>query len=151
MKIRWLWMLALMWVLIGCSLSTRTKGPAVSTAFRLSITPNDALGRFDVLLESEDAHPLCLTIEQWPNPLGQLGGWKGQAKVVLADAELSSKLNNFGYCPINCTGLTITRKQPLHGFIAYDQFASPEPLATVADKRLVFDVQPSVCHKAFLF
>jgi hypothetical protein len=117
----------------------------------MSVTPNDALARFDVVLESEDPRPLCLSAEQWPNQWGELGGWTGQAKVITHDVELPSRFKNFGYCADTCKRWEITQGQPLHGFIAYDQFASREPLAEVADKRLVFDVQPHVCRKASRF
>ncbi|BDU20365.1 hypothetical protein DYGSA30_18220 [Dyella sp. GSA-30] len=119
--------------------------------FRMSVAPNDALARFDLVLESEDPHPLCLSAEQWPDQWGELGGWTGQAKVIMHNTVSPSKFKNFGYCPSNCTRWTITREQPLHGFIAYDQFASSEPLATVVDKRLFFEVQPYVCPKASRF
>jgi hypothetical protein len=150
MKIHALAIFVLAWCLVGCSPASAKKDSA-PPMFRMSVTPNDALARFDLVLESEDTRPLCLTAEDWPNSFGRLGGWAGQAKVAVHDTELPSKWTNFGYCPINCTAWTVTREQPLHGFIAYDQFVSSEPLATVVDKRLSFKVRPYICREASRF
>jgi hypothetical protein len=141
------------WRTIGCGsllmLAACAQLPVLSTQDRyaLQIADNAVDRRFDLILQSHDARPLCVAVESWPSRVGQLHMGSNLATLQTAAGSLPARDENFGYCPGGCGEHRIEPGGTLHGFIAYDAFGDASQLAADADKRLQFSVMPHYCRR----
>lgn len=115
--------------------------------YALHIVDNADEVRFDVVLTSNDTRPLCVAIENWPNPSGHFTVEKEDAFVKIgADVlPIKSKLVS-AYCPGGCGEYRIEPRGELRGFIAYEAFGDASRLAENEEKELNFPVSPYYCR-----
>lgn len=141
--LQWL-SVALLLFLAGCA--PEITRPTMNQ-YDLEITDNAAEHRFDIVLQSRDARPLCVSAENWPSRGGQLHMGSDLATLQTTTGVLPARDENFGYCPGGCGQHRVEPEGELRGFIAYEAFGDPVQLATDLGKRLQFSVTPSYCRR----
>lgn len=130
--------------LAACATPLERPGPE---SYSVQVTDNVSARRFDVVLRSHDARPLCVSIENWPSDAGRLHMGRDVASVHTADGVLFAHDDNFGYCPGGCGEHRIEPHGELRGFIAYEAFGDATRLSMDSSKRLQFSVAPSYCRR----
>lgn len=118
-----------------------------SDQYALRVEDNPAAYRFDIVLQSHDPKPLCISVENWPSREGQLHMGSDLATLHTTTGILAARDENFGYCPGGCGQHRIAPGSELQGFIAYEAFGDPVQLAMDAGKRLQFTVSLSYCKE----
>ena len=114
--------------------------------YRLLVTDNPEDTRFELMLSSMDERALCITVQQWPNQLGQLHMGSAIASLNTSEGVLPAEDENFGYCPGGCGLIRIAPGADLHGFIAYAAFGDPMRIAADAARKLTYSVKPHYCQ-----
>lgn len=133
---------ALMLMLTACA---TTSGEVTSDDYSLDITTNDAEQRFDVALQSLSSKPLCVSVDSWPNSLGELHYASDYVAAVVGDNRYAIRDQNFGYCLGSRCSHRIEPGQRLVGFVSYSAF--PEAPLQGAAPVLIFPVPVHSCAR----
>jgi hypothetical protein len=120
----------------------------VGTDYAFVAQANDAEKRFDLTLISKSARPICLSVEDWPNALGESAGGGGRAVLRTTNQSLPAKDTNFGYCVGRTCELSVKPKKSLTGHINYSEFGDPALIKEDAGKRLEYQIHPYFCSKS---
>jgi len=132
----------LMFALIACA----TTSAAVTTSdYSLSIVANDAEQRFDIELESQTSKPLCLSVDDWPNGLGEMHYSSGHVFARVGEQRYAIRDQNFGYCIGSRCSHRIEPGQRLRGLVSYAEF--PGASLSGGSSDLIFPLVPHFCAR----
>jgi hypothetical protein len=118
--------------------------------FRIEVTDNQKLQRFDVAFISLDDRTVCVYVGNWPSERGEIQGasqWvsvESRGKIYPAhDPDLIADC--FGGAD-DCA-IRVKPRGSLQGAIPYSHFGKAEDIASLPDKQLRFPITPFVCEK----
>ena len=117
----------------------------VGTDYDLVVQADDARSRFELTFISKTVRPVCFSVEDWPNNLGQSAGGGGRAMLHTSGGDLAASDTNFGYCVGAACKLTVLPGQSLKGHINYSGFGDPTRIAVDTNKRLDYQISPYFC------
>ncbi|MBD7921436.1 hypothetical protein [Xanthomonas bonasiae] len=139
---------AMIFALAGCaSTSTATRARPEFDYYNIIVSDNVAKKRFDIVFESYDSRPLCVSVENWPSSSGHFMSDNENVFVKSDDVVLPEKSKLLSaYCPGGCGEHRVRQGGSLRGFISYDVFGDAERLAEVSKILLNFKVFPYCCH-----
>ena len=116
--------------------------------FRLEVTDNPKLKRFDLNLVSLDDRTLCISIGDWPNEDGEVQGASQWLSIESAGKMYRAHDPSvIADCFIGDCAMRVKPHDTLRGFIPYSVFGKAEVIAALATKRLQYEVRPFVCEK----
>jgi hypothetical protein len=134
------------WVMLGSVPAQDTE----SARFRIEVTDNQKLQRFDVKFISLDDRTLCVDVGNWPSEQGEIQGasqWvsvESRGKIYPAhDPDLIADC--FGGAD-DCA-IRVKPRGSLQGAIPYSHFGKAGDIASLPDKQLRFPITPFVCEK----
>lgn len=129
----------------GCAGFPTTPRPVQDKDYVVEIRANDAQQRFDLVLVSRAAAPICLLPEVWPNSHGWLDH-QGEPTVWVETEgrRLPFPQNNGGYCP-GCVAATVWPGRSVSAFIPYERFEGLET-SPPESRRLHFDPAATWCR-----
>ena len=132
---------------IGCAtIAARRETRAfAATDYKLIVQANDPERRFDLTFLSNTSRPICFSLEDWPNNLGESAGGGGRALLHTATGDMPASDTNFGFCVGPACELHVQPKQSLKGYISYKEFGDPLRIASDASKRLEYRIKPYFC------
>jgi hypothetical protein len=133
------------WVTL-CSVPAEEAEPA---RFRIEVTDNQKMQRFDLAFVSLDDRTLCVDVGNWPSERGEIQGasqWvsvESRGKIYPAhDPDLIADCFGGDDCEIR-----VKPHDTLRGAIPYSHFGKAKDIASLPDKQLRFPITPSVCEK----
>lgn len=134
-------------LVVACATSAiqQPSHASAGTDYDLIVQANDAQSRFDLTIISKTPRPICFSVEDWPNDLGQSAGGAGRALLHTGNGDLAASDTNFGYCVGAACELTVPPKQSLKGHINYREFGDPARIMADAGKRLEYQIKPYFC------
>ena len=113
--------------------------------YQLESRADDAAKVFRIQIRSVSDRAVCLSVDDWPNRLGQVSGGGARAKFRTDGAEIPARDTNFGMCVgASCT-VRIPARGVLEGWIGYAEFGEPEAISARKTKQLVYSVAPNFC------
>ncbi len=135
---------------VSCVSCAGSRAQQTSTAiadrdYILTVKPNDAASRFDLALSSRSPKQLCLSVDDWPNSLGQVTGGGGRALLKLNGQDIPATETNFGYCVGKTCQTVLQPKKVLTGSVNYKEFKDPQTLRDTSSKTLQYQVHPYFC------
>jgi hypothetical protein len=116
--------------------------------FRLEVTDNPKLKRFDLKLLSLDDRTLCISIGDWPNEAGEIQGASQWVSIESAGKTYHAHDPTvIADCFIGDCAMRVKPHGTLSGFIPYSAFGKAEMIAALPIKHLQYEVKPFACEK----
>jgi len=112
----------------------------------LQIEANAEARRFDISLQSSSTKPLCVSIHNWPNTLGEMHYSADHVFAEISGDRYSIRDQNFGYCVGNQCSHRIEPGAILSGFVSYAEFPGA-PLGSASSPRLIFPLPVQYCAR----
>ena len=134
----------------GASACVGASTPEPLPRYSFQIEDNPDQRRFDLAIVSEDSRLLCVYVDYWPNPLGELDEGSVRSSLESDSGVLAGKDGVFGYAPTGWPVFVIVPSSSLSGFISYSSFGDPDTISKLVNRRLIFSVGPEVCTRSML-
>jgi hypothetical protein len=134
--------------ILACA--TRTPEPRVAQQerdYELSWSANDDNSTFGIKLTSKSKIPICFSVDDWPNRLGEVSGGPGRASLKAVDFSAASADTNFGYCVGQACTIVVAPYASMEGVIGYKQFGDPDAIRALRNKQLTYDISPFFCPR----
>jgi hypothetical protein len=114
------------------------------TDYELKWVSDERTAEFLLTLRSKTRKELCMSVDSWPNRLGQVTG--GSVKLKSGSSELVAKDTNFGYCvgAALCT-IRISPHGSLSGSVAFKEFGELDMVRSLPKKQLIYDLAVFFC------
>ena len=133
-------------LILGCA--TRTPEPRLARQgqdYELSWSANDNSAEFAINLASRSKTPLCFSVDDWPDRLGEVSGGAGRASLKAVDFSAASVDTNFGFCVGRACTIVVAPFASIEGVIGYKEFGNPDTVKTLRDKQLTYNISPFFC------
>jgi len=113
--------------------------------YKITVNSDDNAKRFEITLLSKSKYDICISVDDWPNNLGELAGGPGRAVLELDDRSLTPNDTNFGLCIGKRCTVRIKSHDKIRGFINYKEFGYSADVASSSKKSLAYFVKPYKC------
>ncbi len=113
--------------------------------FPVVVQDNAEEQKFDISMQNTTAKAVCISVENWPNNIGELHYAADILYIEIASDTYPIFDSNLGYCPKGCGTHKIEAGETLKGNIPYKLFAIPEHQKT-SKKKLHFTPAAFKCR-----
>jgi hypothetical protein len=115
--------------------------------YELSWSANDDDSTFGLKLTSNSKTPLCISVDDWPDRMGQVSGGAGRASLTAVNFSAPSADTNFGYCVGKLCTIVIAPYSTINGVINYKEFGDPDKIKSLHDRQLSYGISPFFCPR----
>ncbi|WP_339863481.1 hypothetical protein [Paremcibacter congregatus] len=119
--------------------------PVEGKDYALVINENYEAQRFILNLKALTDKNLCVSVDVWPNSIGQLSFATDRAYVLIGEEKYPYLQDrNFGYC-VGICHIKVLSGKSIKGFVTFSEFDDEAFLEEKAKRNLIYQVQPSFC------
>jgi len=120
--------------------------PLEGRDYQFSIHEDFVAKKFILKLKSFSDQELCVSVDAWPNSLGQLSFADDYVYILVGDEKYPYlKARNFGYCVGSCE-VRIAPRKTIKGFVSFPEFEDKAFIEVNSMRSLVYSVQPYFCE-----
>jgi hypothetical protein len=113
--------------------------------YELSWSANDQNDTFDIKLTSKSKTPLCFSVDDWPDRLGEVAGGAGRASLTAVAFSAASTDTNFGFCVGKACTIVVAPFASIEGVIGYKEFGDTGTIKALRNKQLTYSISPYFC------
>jgi hypothetical protein len=132
-------------LLQGCAPKERTHPNLDQVQYSITTRDVPEAKAFEVTLLSRDDRALCLFLEQWPGPIGQVSEGADYVSVVHSEGRIPIKDINLGFCYGGCGAKRVEPGGQIQARIPYEQFGPVDEIASLQSKRLDYAPRVFTC------
>jgi hypothetical protein len=134
--------------ILGCT--TRTPDPKFARQgqdYEFVWSANDNNVEFAIELASRTKTPLCFSVDDWPDKLGQVSGGPDRASLKAENFSAASADTNFGFCVGKDCTIVLAPNASIEGVIGYKEFGDPDAVRALRNKQLTYEIAPFFCQR----